>query len=71
MTPKMEIFNFGLDQKLDHHFCVEFHNDSDDDGFKAENPKTDPQIDPQIGLNDPKNEIFRLWTRKKVRPTYM
>ena len=35
MAPKMEFFNFGLEQKLDHHSSVEFHSDSDGDGFKA------------------------------------
>ena len=36
MAQKMEFFNFGLDQKLDHHSCVEFHSDSDGDGFKTQ-----------------------------------
>ena len=44
--PKMEFFNFGLDQKLDHHSCVEFHSDSDGGGFKAQKPKIDLQIGP-------------------------
>ena len=47
VPPKMEFFNFGLEQKIDHHSCVEFHSDSDGDGFKAQKPK----IDLQIGLN--------------------
>ena len=29
----MEFFNFRLEEKLDHHSCVEFHSDSDGDGF--------------------------------------
>ena len=45
MTPKLKFFNFGLEQKLDRHFCVEFHSDSDGDGFKAQKPKIDLQID--------------------------
>ena len=49
MTPKMEFFNFGLEQKLDHHFSVEFLSDSDGDGFKAQKPI----INPLIGLNWP------------------
>ena len=36
MTPKIEFLNIGLEQKLDHHFCVEFHSDSDGDSFKVE-----------------------------------
>ena len=40
----MEFFNFGLEQKLDHHSCVEFHGDSDGDGF---NYFRKPQLNPQ------------------------
>ena len=46
MTPKLEFFNFGLEQKLDHHYSVEFHSNSDGDGFKAQKPKKDLQIGP-------------------------
>ena len=42
MTPKMEFFNFGLEQKLDRHFCVEFHSDSNDDGFNFSKPQLNP-----------------------------
>ena len=41
----MEFFNFGLEQKLDRHSSVEFHSDSDGDGFKAQNPIIDAIID--------------------------
>ena len=47
VPPKMEFFNFGLEQKLDHHSCVEFHSDSDGDGSKVRKPINDPLI----GLN--------------------
>ena len=68
MTPKMQFFNFGLEQKLDRHFCVEFHRDSDGDGFNFPKPQLNPPKCPQ---NAPKNGIFQLWTRKKVRPTFL
>ena len=42
----MPIFNFGLEQKLDHHSWVKFHGDSDGKGFKAQKPKIDPLIGP-------------------------
>ena len=42
----MDFFKFGLEQKLNHHSCVEFHGDSDGNGFKAEKPIIDPLIDP-------------------------
>ena len=32
----MKLFNFVLEQKLDRHFCVEFHGDSDSNGFEAQ-----------------------------------
>ena len=32
----MVFFNFGLEQKLDYHSCVESHSDSDGDGFKTQ-----------------------------------
>ena len=47
MTPKMEFFNFELEQNLGQHSCEEFHSDSDGDGFKA----LKPIIDRLIGLN--------------------
>ena len=42
----MDFFKFGLKQKLYHHSCVEFHDDSDGDGFKAQKPIIDPLIGP-------------------------
>ena len=49
LTPKLaliDLFKFGLEQKLDHHSCVEFHGDSDGNGFKAQKPIIDPLIGP-------------------------
>ena len=43
---KRRFFNFGLEQKLDHLSSVEFHSDSNGNGFNAQNPKIDPQIGP-------------------------
>ena len=50
----MDFFKFGLEQKLDHHSCVEFHGDSDGNGFKAQKPI----IDPLIGPNWPQKWTF-------------
>ena len=44
----MDFFKFGLEQKLDHHSCVEFHGDSDGNGFKAQKPIIDPLIEYEI-----------------------
>ena len=45
MTSKNGIFNFGLEQKLGHHFHAKFHSDSYGDGFKAQKPIIDTLID--------------------------
>ena len=50
----MDFFKFGLEQKLDHHYCVEFHGDSDGNGFKVQKPI----IDPLIGPNGPQKWTF-------------
>ena len=68
MTPKVEFFNFGLEEKLDRHSGVEFHTDSDDDGFNFPKPQLNPKIAP---LGAPKNGIFQLWTRSKIRPPFL
>ena len=68
MTPKVEFFNFGLDQKLDRHSCVEFHSESDGDGFNLPKPQLNP---PKCPLGTPKNEIFYFWTSTKVRPIFL
>ena len=43
----MEFFNFVLEQKLDQHSYVEFHRNSDGNGYEAQKPV----IDLLIGLN--------------------
>ena len=53
---KMQIFNFGLKQKLEHYSGVEFRGDSYGDGFKPQKPIIDPLID----LDDRKSGIFKL-----------
>ena len=42
----MQILNFELEQKLDHHFHAKFHSDSDGDGFKAQKRMIDHLIGP-------------------------
>ena len=63
MTPKLEFFNFGLEQKLDHHSCVEFHSDSDGDGFNFQKPELYP---PKCPLGAPKNGIFNFGLEQKL-----
>ena len=50
----MDFFKLRLEKKLDHHSYVEFHSDSDGDGFKAQKPI----IDPLIGPNWPQQMNF-------------
>ena len=68
MTPKMEFFNFGLEQKLDRHSCAEFHSDSNDDGFNFSKPQLNP---PKCPLGAPKNGILQLLARIKIRPSFL
>ena len=63
MTPKMEFFNFGLGQKLDRHSCVEFHSESDDDGFDFPKPQLNP---PKCPLGAPKMEFFNFGLEQKL-----
>ena len=55
----MEFFNFGLEveQKLDHHPCVEFRSDSDGNGFNFPKPQPNPQNAPLV---PPKKEFSTL-----------
>ena len=63
MTPKMEFFNFGLEQKLDRHSCVEFHSNSDGDGFNFPKPHLNPQNAPLV---PPKIEFFNFELEQKL-----
>ena len=42
MVPEMEFFIFALEQKLDQHSCVQFHGESDSDGFNFLKTQTNP-----------------------------
>ena len=63
MTPKMEFFNFGLEQKLDQHFSVEFHSDSNGDGLNFPKPQPTPQNAPLV---PPKMEFFNFGLEQKL-----
>ena len=59
----MEFFNFGLEQKLDRHSCVEFHSDSDGDGFNFPKPQLNPQNAPLV---PPKMKFFNFGLDEKL-----
>ena len=59
----MEFFNFGLEQKLDRHSCVEFHADSDGHGFNFPKPQLNPQNAPLV---PPKMEFFNFGLDQKL-----
>ena len=59
----MEFFNFGLEQKLDRHSCIEFHSDSDGDGFNFPKPQLNPQNAPLV---PPKMEFFNFGLDPKL-----
>ena len=63
MTPILEFFNFGLEQKLDQHSCVEFHSDSDSDGFNFPKPNLAPQNAPLV---PPKMPIINFGLEQKL-----
>ena len=54
VPPKMEFFNFGLEQKLDHHSCVEFNSDSDGNIFNLSKSQLNPSKYPLV----PRKMIF-------------
>ena len=59
----MEFFNFGLEQNLDRHSCVEFHSESDGDGFNFQKPQLNPQNAPLV---PPKIEFFNFGLEQKL-----
>ena len=63
MTPKIEFFNFGLEQKLDRHSCVEFHGNSDGDGFNFPKPHKTPKNAPLV---PPKMQILIFGLEQKL-----
>ena len=67
MTPKMEFFNFGLEQKLDRRSRVEFHGDSDSDGFNFPKPQLNP---PKCPLLPPKLKFFNFGLEDKLDQHY-
>ena len=62
----MKFFNFGLEQKLDRHSCVEFHSDSDGDGFNFPKPQLNPPKCPLGQLVPPKIEFFNFGLEEKL-----
>ena len=59
----MEFFNFGQEQKLDRHSCVEFHGDSDGDGFNFPKPELNS---PRCPLVPPKMKFFSFGLEQKL-----
>ena len=59
----MEFLNFELEQKLDHHSCVEFHSESDGDGFNLPKPQLNPQNAPLV---PPKIKFFNFGLQQKL-----
>ena len=59
----MQILNFGLEQKLDHHSCVEFHCDFDGYGFNLSKTQLNP---PKCPLVPPKMIFFHFGLEQKL-----
>ena len=63
MTSKIEFLNFGLEQKLDHQRRVEFHGDSDGDGYNFPKLQLNP---PKYPLGAPKMKFFNFGLEQKL-----
>ena len=59
----MEFFNIGLEQKLDRRSCVEFHSESNSEGFNFPKPQLNPQNAPLV---PPKMEFFNFGLEQKL-----
>ena len=53
----MEFFNFGLEQKLDRHSCVEFYSDSDGNDFNLSKTQLNP---PKCPIGAPKKTFLNF-----------
>ena len=62
----MEFFNFGLEQKLDHHSSVKFHSDSDCDVFKARKRVIERIIGPKLASMAPIIEFFNFGLEQEL-----
>ena len=64
-TQKIEILNFELEEKLDHHSDVEFRGESNGDGLEAQKQFLGPK---KAHLHHgPKNRNMKPGARGKVR----
>ena len=62
----MNIFNFLVEWKLDHHSRVEFDGEFDGYSLKALNPYFDPIIGPNWPLIGQKMKIFNFELEEKL-----
>ena len=65
----MIFYYYGPELKLKQHHCVEFHGDSDGNGFKTQIPIIDLLIGsnlPKCPLVPPKMEFFKFGLEPKV-----
>ena len=62
----MKIFNFELEEKLDHHSRVEFNGEFDGNSLEALNPYFDPLIGPNWPIIGQKMKIFLFELQEKL-----
>ena len=65
VPPKMLILEFELEQKINHHFRIEFHDKSNGNSLKTEKLNHNTLI-ALIGLNNPKYGLFNFELEQKL-----
>ena len=65
VPPKMLILEFELEQKMNHHFSIEFHDESNGNSLKAQKLNRDTSI-ALISPNYPIYGLFSTLNQKKI-----
>ena len=68
VPPKMLILEFELEQKMNHHFSIEFHDESNGNSLKAQKLNRDNLI-ALISPNYPIHGLFSTLSQKKNIPS--
>ena len=64
VPPKMQILEFELEQKMNHHFSIEFHDESNGNSLEAQKLNHNTLI-ALIGPIYPINRLFSILSKNK------